>query len=185
MKNGGAKKIYGAITNSFLDCLLGLAEGLIFIGDRKKVYKAVYGHFERELTVEKIRKHFDSLKRRGYVEITRKGGKESIKFTNKAKLHLLDKIAERIPVENKYYFVSFDIPERIRRNRDLFRRAIKRLGFREVQKSLWVCNKNVGDFIELAAKEYEVSDYVVYLISDNTNINDSLFGIINGKYCFS
>jgi hypothetical protein len=164
-----------SITIGFLDFLLGIAEGFVISIDRKEVYRRVYGHFEQKLTVEKIAKHFDSLRRRGYLELSQDpNGNCSVKFTNKAKLALVDKIADRLLTDQNFYFISFDIPERLRTKRNAFRRIIKRLGFKEIQKSLWVYNKNVGVYVELAAKEYNVEDYIVYFVSNNTNINSTI-----------
>ena len=87
---------------------------------------------------------------------------------------MIDKIADKLAPEKRFYFVSFDIPEKMRRNRDSFRRTIKRLGFREIQKSLWACNKNAGKYVEMAAIEYGVANFVVYIASDNTNVNSTL-----------
>ncbi len=92
-------------------------------------------------------------------------------ITNKAKIVLLEKIAKNIPKDKKIYIISFDIPEKMRRNRNLFRRSIKRLGFVELQKSLWVSNKNYGEMIDMLTKEYKVEEYVVYFISETTNVN--------------
>lgn len=178
MKEKKIRKVARSITVGFLDILLALAENFVITMDRKELYKAVYGYRENEWSVENIRKYFDSLKRRGYLEIEKNGRRESIKFTNKAKLAMFDKISDKITIEKKYYFVSFDIPERLRRERDSFRRAIKRLGFREAQKSLWVCNRSLGEFVELAAEEYKVSNYVVYLIVEASNIDDALQNIL-------
>jgi len=168
------KQVVKSITIGILDSLLAIAENFVITMDRHEVYKTVYGYRENEWSFEKISKYFSSLKHRGYLEFERVGGKESIRFTNKAKLALLDKISARKAEEEKYYFVSFDIPERLRINRDSFRRTIKRLGFREIQKSLWACKKGVGEFVEMAAEEYKVSDYVIYLVTDITNVNENL-----------
>jgi len=169
------RRIIKNITVELLDSLLGVAEGFVVSMDRREARKVIYGEYEKELTVANISKYFYSLFHRGYVETkVTKQGKESIVLTNKAKIILLDKIAEKIPKDKRFYLVSFDIPERLRRNRDLFRRSIKRLGFVELQKSLWVSNKNCGEIIDMLTGEYGVSDYVVYFVSDITNASNSV-----------
>ena len=98
-------------------------------------------------------------------------GEVSIKLTNKAKIKIIDKIIEGKEKDNKYRFISFDIPERLHYYRDLFRRAIKRMGFRQIQQSLWVTDKNIGDLVEIAAKEYGVEEYVAYIVAETSNID--------------
>ena len=108
------------------------------------------------------------LKKSKYIEIDEG---DSVKLTNKAKIKLIDRIADTNINDGKLRLVSFDIPEIKRTNRNNFRRAIKRMGFRQVQKSLWVNNRNVGELVEMAAVEYKVSDYVAYFVAERSNID--------------
>lgn len=118
------------------------------------------------------------LKRRNYIEIE---DGDSVKLTNKAKIKIIDQIASTNNVDGKCRLISFDIPETKRTNRNNFRRAIKRIGFRQVQKSLWVSNRNVSDLVELAIKEYKVSEYVAYFVADRSNIDSHIANILNPK----
>jgi len=118
-------------------------------------------------TSDQISKTVYDLKRRKYIEVEG----SSVVLTNKAKMRIVDKIVANLGKEKLYYFVSFDIPEWKRVARDQFRRAIKRMGFVQIQKSLWVCQRNVGELVEAAAKEYEVSDDAAYFISEKSNID--------------
>ncbi len=108
------------------------------------------------------------LKRRNYLE--QRGG-DSIALTNKARIKVIDKQSTETMPDGKYRLILFDIPESKKVNRNGFRRAIKKLGFIKVQKSLWVNNRNVGDIVEMLADEYKVSDYVAYFLSDKSNID--------------
>ncbi|MDO8444060.1 MAG: hypothetical protein Q7S80_00970 [bacterium] len=171
MKKESKEKIKN-FTVEVLDFLLNIPQALATGFDRGGMYQLMHDFpYEQELTCSKISQIFSNLKNRGYIEVRKHGGQESVIFTNKARLAIVDKIAERSKNENKHFFVSFDIPEDERQGRDQFRRIIKRLGFRQIQKSLWVANKNFGEFVELAAYEYGVENYIVYLVSENTNID--------------
>lgn len=125
----------------------------------------------------KISRTIYELKRSGYVLFEG----DSIKLTNKAKMKMVDKIAAKFSDSKKYHLVSFDIPEVNRVGRNQFRRAIKRMGFVQIQKSLWVCTKNIGDLVEAAAEEYNVSDYVAYFVSENSNIDEHISEIIKNN----
>ncbi|PIS07668.1 hypothetical protein COT78_02390 [Candidatus Berkelbacteria bacterium CG10_big_fil_rev_8_21_14_0_10_43_13] len=171
MKKDSKKKVKN-FTVEVLDFLLNIPDALAYGFDRGGLYRLMNDFpYEQTLTCSKISHIFSNLKNRGYIEVKKHNGQESVVFTNKAKLAVIDKIAERSDVDNKYYIVSFDIPERMRIDRNKFRRTIKRLGFRQIQKSLWVTNKNFGEYVELAAYEYGVEKYVVYFVTDNTNIS--------------
>ncbi len=159
------KKVAVNLTVDVLDFFLGIPEALIYGFDKKEFYRYLHGYYhEREMTVENISKWLHNLKKSGYIELIECEGQKSVRFTNKARLAIVDRLAERINTENQYYLVSFDIPEKKSWQRNQFRRVLKRLGFRQVQKSLWVINKNCGELVELAASEYHVSDYVVYAV---------------------
>jgi len=167
------EKILGAI----FDYLMFSVDGLAKSFDRREACKIIYGELGFESGSKEPSKLFYELERRGYIK-NDLGNEQSFKFTNKAKLAIIDKVLATQSAESTAMFVSFDIPESLHRGRDLFRRAIKRMGFKQIQKSLWVCNKNVGSFIDLAASEYKVSNYIVYIASNKTNIDDYISKII-------
>lgn len=110
------------------------------------------------------------LKRRNYVRVIHG---DSVVLTDKAKLKIIDKISAEAK-DSKFRILSFDIPEELRVNRDGFRRTIKRMGFVQIQKSLWVTTKNLSDLVEIAAAEYEVTDYIAYFIVEKSNIDNHI-----------
>ncbi len=116
------------------------------------------------------------LKRRNYIYY---GEGDSVVLTDKAKIKIIDKVIQMNRQDGKPRLVSFDIPESKRNNRDKFRLAIKRMGFRQIQKSLWACKYNVGDLVEIAAAEYKVSDYIAYFISEKSNIDTHIAKVLN------
>ncbi|MFA7253469.1 MAG: hypothetical protein WC107_02855 [Patescibacteria group bacterium] len=175
-----AKEKAKNITLEIIDFFLGIPEALVSGFDRKDAYRVAYGHFndEQSLTCDNIAKIFYRLKKRGLVEIKKTNSGESIRFTDKARLVVVDRITSRNGCDGTKRFVSFDIPEPKRLSRDQFRRTIKRMGFKQIQKSLWVTDRIVGDLVDIAAKEYGIQDYVVYIVSDNTNINKTIDQIL-------
>ena len=108
---------------------------------RKKGYFPVRS-FE---DLEDFKKRFSQLKRSGYLEkkgnkflVTPKGRERIIKLIVKRK-----KIKEGNKWDGKWRGIIFDIPELSRRERDLLRRELKWVGFRELQKSIWIYPFNV------------------------------------------
>jgi len=116
-----------------------------------------------------------SLKRNNYVEID---NGDSVKFTNKAKIKMIDKLVLD-QKDHKRRLVSFDIPETKKRQRNAFRRSIKQMGFRQIQKSLWVCDRNIGDMVEMLSKEYRVEEYVAYFVVESSNIENYIAKILS------
>jgi len=173
------KKKIKTFAMTFLENLLEIAENLTEISvSRHGAYRrlsVMYGG--KDFSKKIFTKELNNLKHSGYLKL----GSDSIVLTNKAKMKLVDSIALRYPKDNKYYLVSFDIPEQMRTKRNKFRRIIKKLGFVQIQKSLWALDKNVGELVEIASYEYEVEKYVAYFVSIKSNID----GLIQRKIDFA
>lgn len=148
-----------------------LFKATIVVGEtisRTELYKYFADEFStNKFDNNKLSKSIYQLKRSGYLAFEG----DSVKLTNKAKMKIVDKIAAKSSESKKYHLVSFDIPEIMRTQRDQFRKAIKRMGFKQIQKSLWVTTKEIGDLVEAAAEEYKVEDYVAYFVSEKSNID--------------
>ncbi len=168
------------ITLNALEYLLSTMESLAELSlDRKAAFRVLHNNFRQDSwSKSETCKLLDSLRRRGYLEINQDGKNKSVQFTDKAKLKLVEQISRRISTDNQYRFLSFDIPEKLRKKRDGFRLTIKKIGFIQIQKSLWVINKNVSDLVEMAAYKYGVEKYIAYIVSDHTDID----GIIDKKF---
>lgn len=66
----------------------------------------------------------------------------------------------------EWYLVSFDIPEKLRRKRDILRKKLKELGFGKLQDSIWICPFNFLGEVEEILKEHSLIPYVILSISD-------------------
>lgn len=164
----GEKKIKNislAILEFILKIPAGVADGFL---NQKALYDTYHS---RNTFTGEISTWIASLKQRGYIETKIIKRERCIRLTNKAKIKLLDKISDSLQGDKKFRFVSFDIPEDLRYARNKFRSAIKRMGFIRVQDSLWVINKNVAEFVEMAAYEYKVEKYIAYIISEKSDID--------------
>lgn len=164
--------VKSAVT-SFLEFVFDFADNL---GNTAMQGKHVQP-FGDQYTPKQFHQLISQCKRTGYIEIKKNNNQQSIVLTNKAHLKIIEKIAGTKQKDSRFRFVSYDIPEKFKTSRDKFRRAIKKMGFVQIQKSLWVCNRNVGELIELAAYEYKVENYIVYIISEKSDID----GLIEKK----
>lgn len=145
--------------------------------NRTKLFRQIREK-NKNITNTQLSKTFYELKRHKYIEIEKTDSNHAVRLTNKAKIKIIEEIAKKSNADKKYRYVSFDIPERLHDKRDLFRNVIKRMGFRQIQQSLWVTDKNIGSMVEIVAEEYGVSDYVAYIISETSNINEHVKKIL-------
>lgn len=132
------------------------------------------GDYDRNWSRRKFTQTLHNLNNSGFIDLAG----NSVQFTDKAKIRIIDQIAKNIDEDSSFRFISFDIPESMRAQRNAFRKAIARLGFKQVQKSLWAINKNVGELVELAAYEYGVGQYIVYIASNKSDID----GLLEKKF---
>lgn len=112
-----------------------------------------------------------SMERRGYVKINRKS--DSIELTNKGRIKLLENSTEK-GLDGKWRMLSWDIPEKYLVKRRQFCSSIRRIGYKQVQKSLWACPYIRADEISLITEELGLQKYVAYLRVDKTDIENYL-----------
>lgn len=133
---------------------------------------------DKGISRRRISKISYDLKRNNYLDIVEG---DSVKLTDKAKIRVIEKYASLNPHDGKRRLISFDIPEVKRRERNGFRRTIKKMGFKQIQKSLWVCDQNLGDLVEVAIKEFKVGEYVAYFVIERSNIDKYISKILKRK----
>ncbi len=112
-----------------------------------------------------------SLEQRGFIQIDRNSN--SVELTNKGKIKLLEDSNNK-SIDGKWRMISFDIPENYKNKRNQLRRSIKRIGYKQVQKSLWACPFVRADEVNLIIKELQIDKYVAYLRVDKTDIKTHL-----------
>ncbi len=156
---------------SILEHLLKISEGAIdsFISQKELYNKIKFDSYE----ATKFCNHLRSMMNSGYVKIERKKGVGSVKLTNKGRIKLIEN-SKKERADGKWRMLSFDIPEKFSIKRNQFRRSIKRIGFKQVQKSLWVCPCVNADEIELIISELRIKEYVVYMVVEKTDIDKYL-----------
>ena len=68
--------------------------------------------------------------------------------------------------DGNWYLVNFDIPEKLRRKRDILRENLISLGFGKLQNSIWICPYNFLGDIEKIVKDLDLTPYVILAISN-------------------
>lgn len=161
----------GEITLDILECIASIPEALVgsFLS-RDDVYR----QYDRpEFLATKFFDHLRSMRTTGYIEIEKIDGNYSVQLTKKGKIKLLED-SKNTTTDGKWRFLSFDIPEDWRRIRNQFRRSIKRIGYRQVQQSLWACPFIRADEVDLIIDELKIRKYVAYFVIEKTDIENHL-----------
>ena len=159
------------ILEALINIPLGMAHAFL---DPKSLYERI------ELDGFSIDRYGDRLKdleKRGYIKIA----SDSIEITKKGKIHRLEKSNDQA-TDGKWRMLSWDIPESMSLQRNQFRRSIKRIGYKQVQKSLWACPFTRADEIDLIIDEYGVRKYVAYFVVEKTDIQEHLLKLFKKNH---
>lgn len=144
-----------AATSPFF--LVNLAK--IFLLDKK--------HFKKEYDKNKVAKAFERLKRNRVIILKEEGDKFKVELTEKGKrkveeLKLDDMIIKIPPVwDGKWRIIIFDIPEKFhKRARNALREKLQKLGFFQLQKSVWALPYPCEKEVQFLCEVFDISRFV-------------------------
>lgn len=135
---------------------------------------------ENKIARERIYDRLNYLEKTGYIKYKKSKESISVKFTLKGKIKLLENSVDN-KRDGKWRMISFDIPQPMNKTRDRFRSAIKRIGFRQVQQSLWASPFVRADKIEELINYHKVNKFVAYLVVEKTDIENHLRKMFEGE----
>lgn len=117
--------------------------------------------YERDLKKSRLAEALKQLRERGFVKEDKiDAGKLILKLTDSGRETLgLDQIEEK-KWDGKFRIVIFDIPEQKRILRNMFRRVLKKWGFKQLQKSVWVSKLDVYDRLVNYIHELGIDEWV-------------------------
>src|SRR3989338_8626416 len=101
------------------------------------------------------------FKERRLVDLTENGKKKALAY----KIDEM-KITEPARWDKKWRLVIFDIPEKKKRAREALREKLKELGFKELQKSVFVHPFESKDEVDFIVEFFAIRPYVRFLRSD-------------------
>lgn len=139
-----------------------------FILDSKKYQK------------KRLNQTINRLKKQKLVKIVEKSGQIIVKITDKGRVRALQykfgdmKIDKPKTWDRKWRIVIFDIPEKCKRVRDLFRSHLKTMGFFNLQESVWVHPYPCFEQIEYLRQIYGVAINVDYILAQKIEESDDL-----------
>lgn len=158
--------------------LLGLGGFLDFVQDMKDVfglisnyYSSIHGYIPSRFQKQNLYRLIWRNLKTGDIEKVIEKGKPILKLTSSGH----EKIKRKFPLlkfqnniwDEKWRLVIFDIEERTRNIRDIFRRKLKELGFAQLQKSVWISPHDIlGDFKEFIESQ-RLSDKVILVETES------------------
>ena len=139
-KDSLSKKILLAIGEGLKDLLRA---GFEIIFDYPSIVRGFSLYQNDSLNPLLISKGIMNLKRYGYLREKRVKNKKKLYLTSKGRIEIIKNILrqkreKKLKWDGKWRAIIFDIPEASRRDRDFLRRELCWIGFKELQKSVWV-----------------------------------------------
>ena len=158
------------VTNLILLALEKATDGYIKLEDflYNPGYYAYGSGWEYPLNKSSLSKALQRLREGGFVELIN-DRELNLKLTDKGreKAVLIQLRSQETKWDGKYRIVIFDIPEKRRAARDLFRYNLKSWGFSAWQQSVWVTKKNCTKVLRDYVKKLGIEDWVIVIESDN------------------
>ncbi|MCX6718034.1 MAG: hypothetical protein NTY81_00320 [Candidatus Staskawiczbacteria bacterium] len=149
----------------------GVAFGYSYTpGMQWRVIKAVSREWKK-LDKKELREGINYLYRLNFVGKKENNNFTSILLTKKGKLMALNYKLGNIKNKSakwdgKWRMVAFDVPERYTNGRNALRSKLKEIGFRELQKSVFVAPYDCKEEIEMLVNLFDLGKYVRFGVLD-------------------
>lgn len=146
--------------------------GVIFLIDQLEILlKSIKNYQEKQRKVLRVLKN---LEKKEILDIQEKDGKVTVYLKNKnhpkiveySIKNILDFKKKNHQWNEKWFLVFFDVPEIQRNKRDYLRRFLKRLGFYQYQKSVYLFPFECEEEINKIKKIVEGAKYMKYIIAE-------------------
>lgn len=175
-----AKEISPLKQKILLTLLTGLAVGLTYSPKRHVQILQDATRQWQKINKLQLKKEIQALYRSKLVDLKENtDGTFSMTITDRGKIKVLKyhfdkmKIAEK-NWDGKWRLVVFDVPERFRKGRDALRAKIKKLGFHELQKSVFVFPYHCQDEIDFLIEFFNIRPYVRYGVLESIDNDQHL-----------
>jgi len=123
--------------------------------ERRRKYRSILAARER------LCRH-GLLRRNGrFLELTAKGVKKLREWE-----HYNYKLPRPGKWDERWRILIFDIPEKRRRLRNRLRDTLRAVGFKQLQRSVWVYPHDCEDFITLLKADFKIGRDLLYVIAE-------------------
>jgi len=152
--------------------LAGTALGFAYSPNRYRRILKITGKEWRRINEKELKNQIKSCYRSKLIEEKENAdGTTTYVLTEKGKMRALTydfnkmEIAQKV-WDGKWRAVIFDVPEKFRWGRDSLRKKLRELGFRELQKSVFVFPYDCKDEIDFIIEFYKMRKYVRFGVFD-------------------
>lgn len=144
------------------------------IFDKGRVYRRPMKYYWKWRELDRIRfsQEVYKLKRQKLITVYREGKDKYIELTatglEKLKHYQIDEIKIEIPKiwDQKWRMVIFDVPEDKKTARDILREKLRRLGFIQLQESVFIYPFECKREMDYISENYYIKPYVKYIVAD-------------------
>lgn len=105
------------------------------------------------------------LRQSGYLEVVEKDAIKSVRITKKGRFKIWKPKVDN-SWDGRWRLIGYDVTEIRRKTRDDLRLALKKLGFVQMQQSLWLCPYDVSEEIEEVLDMLDLREEVDYFIAE-------------------
>ncbi len=177
-------KIKIPVTDKFLWGIYDFVSGIVDISDSFSIksindiacpgMKKEYLKYRKKMDKIRFSKFISYLKSKGYINTPEINGVKSIMITQKGidkVLIVKNKFSKlKLRKDKKWQMVLFDIEETERKKRDNFRLELKKLGYKSMQKSVWVSPYDVLEKTQNIIKSLRIVDKARLLVVEEVII---------------
>jgi DNA-binding transcriptional regulator PaaX len=120
------------------------------------------------------------LKRKNYIVFEGEGDGRRIRITEIGRHYLESKRLtllyrpQKRPWDGHWRVVIFDIPERMRKMRDNLRRELAEVGFKQLQKSVWISPDECEEYLKLLKADQHIGKSLIYLKTKDIEYSSAL-----------
>lgn len=122
-----------------------------------------------KISKREVKRTLKNLEKKKIISLKEADGELLVTFKEKGKELLLKYKIDELEIkkpkrwDGKWRIVIFDIPEKRKLAREVLRQKLKELGFRSIQKSVFVLPYECQREIELIKKVYEIEPFVCFI----------------------
>ncbi len=157
--------------------------GVIIVGAMAPNIFQIFGRSRRgsQYSPQQLRNSVYYLRRKKYIEIIKEGDdKITVKLTNKGKRRIKEFSIDDLTIskpkswDKKWWVVIFDIPIKFNKAREALRDRLKKLGFYQLQKSVWIYPYPCEDEILFLANIFQIEPFIEIFTADELLHEDKI-----------
>lgn len=157
--------------------------------DHRKRYARAYDEYLmwRAKDYRRFYRLIYRLKTAGLIATYQEGKQRFIELTPEGKRKIVHYLFEdeRVPLpkswDGKWRVVVFDIPENQRPVRDAVRQLLNRVGFYQLQRSVYIYPHDCIGIIRYLEEIYDINEYVQFIVAERVETEEDLITLFHDR----